>query len=72
MLHVLRLVLGKENLLAETTLKTLDCDSRKCDSLSCNTYEKGFRSDCFGGLFLLPWIQSPFKLVFFGSGTPGP
>ena len=48
--------LGKENLLAETAIKsrheTLDCDSRKWDSLSvAKLTEKGFRNSVSGAFF---------------------
>jgi hypothetical protein len=59
-LHFLHLASGKEKSLAETTLKVLDYDSRKCDSQSRQTFEKGFRSESFGGLFLcllLLWLE---------------
>ena len=46
----LRLQLGKRNPSAETTLKTLDSDSRKCDS-RCAIYEKGFRDGDVRGPF---------------------
>ena len=43
---------GKRNLLAKTT-PTLDSDSGKWSSLSRHTERRGFRTETFGGLFLL-------------------
>ena len=44
--------------------KTLDCDSRKCDSLAAYTIEKGFRM-LFRGPFSFAWLAL-FPLVFVG------
>jgi hypothetical protein len=50
---------GKENSLAETALvshETLDCDSRKWESLRCYTTEKASGTATFRGPFFFPGL----------------
>src|ERR1700728_841221 len=57
--------------------ETLDCDSRKWDSLSCHTTKKGFRGGDVSGAFFLSCVCSwydremrPIRPRFYPHGSP--